>query len=171
MIKYDLNYYEKMLRQNSRSAEKIAKVRWNFIRQLNPRFVLDFGSGVGWFRAYKPEGIEVDSFDIGPYPQTGILRDYYNLICFWDVLEHISGFDSIKDVLTLTDYVALCVPIKPEKALLETWKHFKPGEHLNYFTEKSLDETFKKYSFHLLAKASPECPPREDVLSFIYIRA
>ncbi len=171
MIKYDLSYYEKMLRQNSRLAEKIAKVRWSFISRLNARFVLDYGSGVGWFRAYKPSDVEVDSFDIGPYPQTGILRDYYNLICFWDVLEHISGFNELKDILTSTDYVALSIPIKPDKVPIEKWKHFKPGEHLNYFSEKSLDEIFRKYSFHLLAKGSPECPPREDILSLIYMRA
>ena len=167
---YNLNYYEEMLRRNSKTAERIVNIRWKFISLLNPQIVLDYGSGVGWFRAYRPQDVEVDTYDVGRYPQTGILHKNYDIICLWDVLEHLHSLSEIENLLKKTHFIALSVPIKPEDKPLKRWKHFKPGEHLNYFTEQSLDEAFLRYSFRSIVKAHPECPPRQDILSAIYER-
>jgi hypothetical protein len=164
---YDLQYFEKMLRQNSKTAEEICKIRWEFIRSCGQR-VLDYGSGVGWFRAFRPEDKEVDSYDIGPYPQTGIRNNSYDVICLWDVLEHLPSFEEMEDIFTQTSYVAVSIPIKPAKTKIENWKHFKPGEHLHYFTVESLDAFFKKYDFKKVKSGYPECPPREDILNILY---
>lgn len=165
---YNLDYYEKMLRQNSMTAEKICSIRWDFVKEVNPKIVLDYGCGVGWFRAFRPEETEVDTYDIADYPQTGIQRDKYDLITFWDVLEHIPNFDRIWNLLDNADYVAVTIPIKPEGVDLLKWKHFKPGEHLHYFTEENLELLFKYYGFILIKKGKPECPPRQDVVSFLF---
>ena len=97
-MKYDLEYFDKMLRKNSGTAKRISKIRWKFISRVDPKLVLDYGSGVGWFRAFKPEGITVDTYDIGEYPQTGIQHSYYDIICFWDVLEHIYSMKEIESI-------------------------------------------------------------------------
>jgi len=170
-MKYDINYYEKMLRQNSKSAERISRVRWKFISPLNPKYVLDYGSGVGWFRAYRPEGVKVDTYDIGDFPQTGITQSFYSVVCFWDVLEHMANLSEIEGILNMTNYIALSLPVKPDSQPLRSWKHFKPGEHLHYFSEQSLDDIFEKYNFNLLLKGKPECPPRKDILSLVYQRS
>ena len=167
---YDIEYYEKMLRKNSKTAEKISLIRWKFVSLIKPHTVLDYGSGVGWFRAYRPYNVEVDSYDIGKFPQTGILRDNYDLICFWDVFEHLPNLVVIEDTINLANFVALSIPIKPLSQPISSWVHFKPGEHLNYFTEESLNAIFNNYGFKRLVKASPECPPRKDILSLIYER-
>jgi len=169
-MQYNLDYYEEMLRRNSKSAEEISAIRWKFISIIKPNCILDYGSGVGWFRAYKPQGVEVDTYDIGRYPQTGILHENYSIITFWDVLEHLSGFNEIEDVLKMTNYVAFSVPIKPIDEPLRSWKHFKPGEHLHYFTDPILNDVFRKYGFTQLIGGHPECPPRKDILSAIYQR-
>lgn len=167
---YDLAYYEGMLRDYSKTAEDICKIRWNFVAEIRPRIVLDYGCGIGWFRAFRPDGVVVDSFDIADYPQTGIRRIDYDLICFWDVLEHLPNFEVIADLLANANYVAVTVPIKPKNVALEKWKHFKPGEHLHYFTEKDLDSFFKEYNYKKLKRGYPECPPRQDILSALYER-
>jgi hypothetical protein len=77
---YNLDYYEEMLRRNSKTAEKITKIRWQFISRISPKLVLDYGSGCGWFRAYRPTEVTVDTYDIGKYPQTGIKHDFYSSI-------------------------------------------------------------------------------------------
>ena len=165
---YNLDYYEEMLKRNSKSAERIAKIRWKFVSQLNPKLVLDYGSGCGWFRAYRPPEVVVDTYDIGEYPQTGILHKYYSLVCFCDVLEHLTSLSEVDNVLKMAEFIAISVPIKPDKQPLATWKHFKPGEHLNYFSESSLKDIFLKYNFRCLIKGHPECPPRQDILSIIF---
>lgn len=168
-MNYDIEYFEKMLRQYSKTAEIISKIRWNFVSQVSPKIVLDYGSGIGWFRAFRPNGILVDSFDVANYPQTGIMASgQYDLVCMWDVLEHIPNFEIIQEVLGRSNYVAISIPIKPDGIRLEAWKHFKPMEHLHYFTKESLTALFQRYDFRLLAVDTPECPPREDIVSFIF---
>lgn len=170
-MRYDLAYYENMLRQYSATAEMISKIRWEWIAEFKPRTVLDYGSGVGWFKAWAPQGITVYSYDTGEYPQTGIELLMYDVTCFWDVLEHIRDFDVIEPILALSRNVAGTVPIKPEDIAFSNWKHFKPGEHLHYWTEETLTGLFGRYGFSLLKTGYPECPPRQEVLSFAYTRS
>lgn len=165
---YDLEYFEKMLRLNSATAEKICKIRWEWVSEVKPRTVLDYGSGVGWFRAHRPPGTEVFTFDVGPFPQTGIPLKLFDVVCFWDTLEHIPDFSKIEPILALTSWVALTLPIVDGP--LSASKHFKPGEHLHYFTEDTLSALFRKYGFRLMKKGSPECPPREEAHSFLFGR-
>ena len=167
-MKYDIEYYEKMLREYSGTGEEIAKIRWNWISELEPDVVLDYGSGVGWFRAWRPKGVQVHTFDIGPYLQTGIELIIYDVVCFWDVLEHIPDFEGIEPVLMLARNVAVSLPLGEGKDGLDRWKHFKPDEHLHYFTEEILDALFKRYGFHKGKIDQPECPPREDITSVLY---
>ena len=168
---YNLEYYELMLRQNSASAEAISKIRWDFISQLNPKIVLDYGSGPGWFRAWRPEGVEVCSYDVANYPQTGIELLSYDVVCFWDVLEHIPDFKVVEPVLRLSNAVAVSIPVTPsDPSLLTNWQHFKPGEHLHYFTTDTICALFKRYGFHLSESNQNECPPRKDITSFLFTR-
>jgi len=176
---YNLEYYEKMLREYSATAQEICRKRWDFLEtkmttpeyiRLGPMInVLDYGSGVGWFRAWRPHWAKVLTYDIAKYPQTGIQLQKYDVVCFWDVLEHISDFKEIEAVLALSDYVALSIPLV--KDTLVGWKHFKPREHLVYFTEDSLVALFHQYGFVPLHKSMEiECPPREDILTALFKR-
>jgi hypothetical protein len=166
---YDIEYYEHMLREYSVTAEKICKIRWDWIADVKPRYVLDYGSGVGWFRAFRPEDVEVDSYDIAVYPQTGLVATCdYDAVCFWDVLEHIPNFNSLANILKTTKYVALTLPLIDGVSDVATWKHFKPNEHLHFFTQDILVAMFNHYGFSLLKHGKPECPPREDVYSFLF---
>lgn len=167
---YGIDYYEAMLRAYSESAPDISRRRWEWLAELKPRRVLDYGSGVGWFRAFRPPGVEVDSFDVGPAPQTGIKTVVYDVVCFWDVLEHVPDFSELDPILRLARAVAGTVPVYNEGRDLVGWKHFKPGEHLHYFTEKTLQALLRKYGFRLLRISREwECPPREDIVNFLFV--
>jgi len=165
---YDLEYYELMLRNNSTTAKLISRIRWDWVMSVTPRTVLDYGSGVGWFRAYRPPGVDVFTYDIGAYPQTGIDFRLYDVVCFWDVLEHILDFSRIEPVLALARFVSITVPIKSPKKDYASWKHSKPSEHVKIFTESSLDDLLSYYGYKITRKGTPECPPREDITSFLY---
>ena len=165
---YNLGYYENTLRLNSGSAELICGIRWDFLADIRPRTVLDYGAGVGWFRAWRPEGVEVDSYDVGPSPQTGITRDTYDVLCLWDVLEHLPGFVEIDHLLKSCRHVALTVPCLPAGQDIRTWHHYKPQEHLHIFTEETIEALFDVMGFDLVKKGTPECPPRRDITSFLF---
>lgn len=167
---YNVDYFYNMLRMYSGTAERVCTARWKFVSEVKARTVLDFGSGCGFFKAFAPAGIEVDTFDLMPVPQTGITRDRYDLITLWDVLEHIPDLTSLKDVFIRTDHVAITVPIKPDGVKWNEYKHFKPGEHIHHFQEDYLDAVMDLFGFKCLYTGSPECPPREMIQSFMYRR-
>lgn len=175
MIKYDEKYYYNLLKIHTHTASQICDIRWKFVSQLdfnsNWPIVLDYGCGVGWFAAFRPGFIKednMDTFDIMPVPQTGIRHQQYDVIALWDVLEHIPDFTDLAPLLKNTDYVAISIPIKPKDVAWKDYKHFKPGEHLHYYSVELLEALFKVYKFTLLIDEMPECPPRVDIHSIIF---
>ena len=174
---YNLDYYEKMLREYSATAQEICRKRWSFLSEncepvalkQEKAKVLDYGSGVGWFRAFRPQWCDVWTYDIASYPQTGIELQTYDVLTMWDVLEHIPDFSKVEPLFRLADYVAVSLPVSKDG--LEDWKHFKPGEHLHYFREDSLRALFKKYGFGtVIMSYKVECPPRQDILTALFQR-
>lgn len=177
MIKYDTDYYYNLLKIHAGTAKKICDIRWQFIKNnIKPSdhlvTALDYGCGVGFMKAFAPEWItEVDTYDIMGVPQTGIRQSQYSIVMLFDVLEHIPDFTEILPILDRTEYVAVTVPIKPSNMKWKDYKHFKPGEHLHYFTHDLLRYMFKVMGFEMLNSGTPECPPREHVWSFLFKRA
>jgi len=165
---YSILYWDRMLRQNSGTAQFINAIRWHFLREVNPKIVLDYGSGPGWFRAFAPERIEVDTFDPSGWPQTGIRHKTYDLITFWDVLEHIPDLSVIKPFLFASRFLATSLPILPKGKDFKTWKHNKPGEHINVFTKNSLKHFLEKHNFQLIKDGDPESCIREDIYTALF---
>ena len=167
---YDLSYYDKMLRSYSGSAQLICERRWAWVAEAAPRTVLDYGAGIGWFRAFAPPGVQVDTYDVMPTPQTGITRTTYDLLTLWDVLEHLSSLTEIEALLLGARHVAISIPILPSDQSWIGWKHFKPHEHLFYPTHEQLKALFASFGFDEVKRGQPECPPREDIWNFLYRR-
>ena len=178
---YNAAYFVKEQRKNAGTAKQINDIRWSLIRQYCPKAtsILDYGCGCGYLTAFAPIGTSVDSFDIGiyyniPYPQTGIQRERYDVICLFDVMEHVDWDNSpdiqMKNMIKASDFVFITVPIFTGDDITK-WKHYRPGEHLYYFTEESLIMLLNSYGFSLVYKGYEECPPRIDIITFIFRKA
>ncbi len=173
-IEYDNDYFYNMLKMYSSSAKQICAARWEFVFEAlanveKPK-VLDYGSGCGFFKAFAPAPIEVDTYDLMKVPQTGITRRRYDLITFWDVLEHIPNLLDMRNIFDMTDWIGLTVPIKPADVAWKDYKHFKPGEHIHHFQEDYLCAVMEVFGFGLFKSGNPECPPRSMVGSFLFKR-
>lgn len=176
---YNARYLENLLEMYAGSMEDISNIRWQLIERLEAKTILDYGSGNNAFSLFRPDGVVIDSYDIGIiigsvlYPQTGIRHDKYDLICLWDVLEHVdwrnNPDEKMLEWIGKADALAATVPIFQDGEL-EEWKHFKPGEHLTYFTIESFIEFIKSLGFTILEHSQPECPPRTDIHSFLFRR-
>lgn len=169
-ISYDTNYFYNMLRMYAPSAKQICEARWKFVAEAEAQTVLDYGSGCGFFKAFAPEGVLVDTLDLMPVPQTGIKRFKYDLITFWDVLEHIPNLMEMRTIFDMTGWIAVTVPIKPADLAWKDYKHFKPGEHIHHFQEDYLCAVMDLFGFNLVKSGTPECPPRSMIGSFLFKR-
>ncbi|MCK4307109.1 adenylyltransferase/cytidyltransferase family protein [candidate division WOR-3 bacterium] len=169
-IRYNLDYWEILLKQNSKTAQEICELRWSFVACVAPLIILDYGCGPGWFRAFRPTGVEVDTYDIAPWPQTGILHDHYDLITFWDVFEHIRDLDSLIPLFGKARNIAMTIPILPKGKKLKEWKHYKPGEHFHYFSKDSIVSVMDQYGFKKVKEGWPEvdCGIRENIYSILF---
>lgn len=166
-MNYNLDYFESILTRCSTTAEKIFKIRWEFIKEFNPKTLLDYGCGVGWMRAYRPRDVIVDTFDIGCFPQTGIQHFNYDMICFWDVIEHMPDLSVLKEIFNKTKYVAISIPIRTKDTDMNTWVHHKPEQHYHWFYMEDFKKLIDSLGFEIVKIGQPECPPRTDVYNFV----
>jgi hypothetical protein len=177
---YGTDYYQLMRSLNTRTAEEINLRRWDLISLVPHALVLDYGCGLNFLAQYAPAGTTVDSFDIGrlngnPYPQTGLLHERYEVVALFDVLEHVewrhAPDEHMLEAIAACEAVALTVPILPPGTCMADWKHYKPGEHLTYFRAEDVQEFFDALGFcRRLVHDQRECPPRQDIHSFLFAR-
>lgn len=182
MIEYNVDYYYNLLRIQSQTGRMIADIRWEFIKEnllndfsvfIERLSVLDYGCGVGFMKAFAPDWAMVDTYDIMPVIQTGIRADKYDLVMLYDVLEHIDWVKKpdrkIENIFKRTKRIVITIPILPQGKDFRTWKHRKTGEHLTRFENKNtVINFFKKRNFECIAMAKNECPPREDIVTFLF---
>jgi len=150
---------------------------WNFI---------DIGPGDGAFMRALSNELPTDEdyvfgFDVNPV-MIGRLMDesrfavpnqpgdepHWSCMCFWDSFEHILRPDqTIKSAKS----VAMSIPIFRNREHALASKHFRPDEHIWYFTEAGIEAFMKREGFELLMKDDTETRiGREDIMSFVFRR-
>ena len=124
--------------------------------------ILDYGYGDGAFLkvmkifGYNVFGYETHGINYGI--SEGLpLGHHYNLVCFFDSLEHLPDLPSIVGKI-IADNIIISVPqsptsVWPHSLPLEAWKHYKPGEHLHYFNPNSLELLMRSHGY-ILRKTS-----------------
>ena len=167
MVSYDAQYAHQY---DLRPVKEMSVLRWNYIQsQLNlpaASRVLDVGYGNGAFlkRARAAEmsifGIDLHTEDFGIPVVSFDTPQNYDLVCFFDSLEHFPKFDPIFQLKTR--HVIVSIPNTPDFLLTtpQHWRHYKPGEHLHYFSVASLDKLMRTWGF---AKRLAEGYPEDDL--------
>lgn len=96
----------------------------------------------------------------------------FKAFTFWDVLEHVDNpdrhyFRFIQD----GSLVFTCLPVFEELREVRKSRHYKPNEHLYYWTEQGLIDWMVLYRFRLLERQNFETEAgRESITSFAFIR-
>ena len=176
-FKYDKEYFDCYLDyNNSPICKDLHRARKEFVDKYHGKLVLDIGVGSGEFIKSRPK---TKGYDINPHAVNWLeTYGYYSdqfadfkAFTFWDVIEHVQDPNSYFKHIRKDAYLFTSIPVFKKLERVRLSKHYKPNEHLYYFTEEGFINWMALYGFRLLEKDDFESRlGREDVMSFAFKR-
>ena len=156
-------------------SKELNDFRYDFVdyhRSRDWSQVIDVGIGAGAF----VERSGCRGLDINPHAIVwlkerelwGPGEKGYDAMTFWDSFEHIEDHDGY---LKSVKWVFMSLPIFLGIADTLMSKHFKPGEHIWYFTHGGLVKYMEGYGFTLVDHNQRETEiGREGIGSYAFVR-
>lgn len=173
---YDGDYFAKyQVMDLSDMGVKLTQARVEFVNKYYiGDDIVDIGVGGGRFcielGAY---GYDVSVEAIKWLKANGMYRDPYqspsDALTFWDSLEHIPDPEII--IGQAKRWVFVSMPIYEDIEHCFASKHYKPGEHLHYWTDQGLIDWFARRGFVCIDCHDAETQiGREGILSYAFKR-
>ena len=142
------------------------------------RAVLDVGVGSGEFIEARPHtwGYDVDERAAAWLREVGKWSDRFEdfwAFTFWDVIEHLEEpyWDYFRHIRPGA-YLFTCLPIFTDLCRIRESRHYRPGEHLMYFTEEGFVRWMRMHGFECLERNDFETRAgRDSILSFVFRRS
>ena len=134
------------------TTEVMSHLRLGFVSGVcNSGKLLDVGYGNGSFlklaakAGFDAYGNDVHKVDYGVHDVELVSEDRWNVITFFDSLEHFTSLEGPRHAASRADNIVISFPCRPPLFPVRSkdWKHFRPGEHLHYFSLKSLTRFFE----------------------------
>ena len=178
-VPYDAPYFDKYVGyEGTEIARAINAGRVDLVNRhvVCDGGVLDIGIGSGEFIKSRPHTF---GFDVNPKAVEWLharhrWSDKFYLFqgfTFWDVLEHVEEPERYFERMPDSAFVFLSVPIFGDLTAIRASKHYRPGEHLYYFTEEGLARWMAMHGFRLLERDDFETRAgRDNILSFAFRR-
>lgn len=179
-ISYDAGYFEHYRKLDSQPmAAALTRARIELVSKfVNPARGIDIGIGGG--RYVLESGAA--GFDVCPEarswlindgrfedPYAGVTRWMFEHITCWDSLEHIPEPEKLLE--RVSGWLFVSMPIYTGLADLLASKHYKPGEHLHYWTFDGFVKWCAAQGFELMEVNHAETElGREGITSFAFKR-
>lgn len=177
VISYDDDYYAKCRSYEDQAiAVAINAGRIELVARHYSGRLLDVGIGSGEFVRKRPNTF---GLDVNPVAIEWLKRNDrwserlggFGAVSFWDVLEHVETPEAYLRQVNLHAYLFTCLPIMYSLGGIRLSKHYRPGEHLFYWTEDGFVQWMGRHGFMLLESASFEIDAgRESIYSFAFKR-
>jgi len=175
IVSYDDEYYNKCLSYEDQAiALAINKGRIELVAEhYGAGPVLDVGIGSGEFVKKRPNTY---GNDINPVAIEWLKRndlwgrlDEFSAFTFWDVLEHIETPEDYLKHIPLHGFLFTSLPIFAHLDDIKFSRHYRPGEHLQYFTDLGFQAWMAQHGFILLERQNFETQAgRESILSYAF---
>ncbi len=178
LVAYDEAYYAKCAGYEGQEiANKINAGRVELVNKyVGPNKVVDVGIGSGEFIRTRPNTYGTD---VNPAGIEWLKRNDrwvekiigFAAVTFWDVLEHIPEPEQYLKQIGLGCYLFTSIPIVYALGAIRLSKHYRPGEHLYYYTEEGFVSWMERHGFQLLETQTFEIEAgRESIYSFAFRR-
>jgi hypothetical protein len=175
---YDDAYYAKCASyEGQQIAEKINAGRIALVdKYVGIGRIVDVGIGSGEFIRKRPNtwGHDVNPAGIEWLKRNDLWAKTLTPFAgatFWDVLEHVEEPEQYLRQVQLHAFVFTSLPIFYGLGGIRLSKHYRPGEHLYYWTEDGFIEWMQRHGFmHLETQRFEMEAGRESILSFAFRR-
>jgi hypothetical protein len=177
-IKYDKEYWEKYIKyEENEVCNPLNDFRCSIAEKYCSN-VLDVGIGSGSF--IKKLKIQKKGFDVNKYAvewlkNNNLYHDPYTEenrfdgYCFWDVLEHFENPNDILCKVQKNAFVITSIPIFNDITKVHLSKHYRPNEHLCYFTTNGIVKFFSDLFYDCIEIRSDEIKiGRQDIMTFVF---
>ena len=142
--------------------------------------VLDFGAGDGAFlREARSWGFDAKGFEVirsaaDALAAEGLYDDdpgMFDAVTAWDSIEHMDDPGRMLRRITRGALFCCSLPIFGDLRGIRHSKHYRPGEHLLYFTDEGFVDWMKRYGFRLLERSDHEVKAgRESIGAYAFCR-
>lgn len=138
--------------------------------------VLDVGVGAGQFIEARPNtwGKDVNPKAIEWLKEKGKLEENFGrfqAFTFWDVLEHVAEPARYFKHMADGSWLFTSLPVFKDLNRVRHSKHYKPREHLYYWTEAGFIEWMALYRWRLRERSTQESDAgRDSIMSFAFQR-
>lgn len=165
-------------------AQTIKRYKNACMYPINPYTLLDYGCGSGAFvkaakrSCYCAYGFDVNDFTADLRPPKNFKPD---IVTAWDAFEHLTDTQQAEFFKTAENAKIIVVSVPDFTHALNTpdafnsWRHYRPGEHLHYYTAIALTTRFEKEGFTLSYMSHSEdkvrkAPWKNNILTVGFIR-
>ena len=178
VIDYNDDYYKKV--KDKTNKKLINAIRKDIVDKHSPSgMVLDMGCGDGSFLDLMKVGFGHDimpkavewlndrNMYINPYIK---IPEDVTTITMWDSLEHLPEPKIfLSKITTQTLFVAM--PIVTDMRRIRQFCHYRPNEHLIYFTHNGFMDWMKKQGFYCVDNNDLETKAgRREIETFVFRR-
>ncbi len=135
-----------------------------------PESILDVGYGTGAFlkvcetQVSNRYGHDISGWNVpeGCEFVDNILEKEFDVITFFDSLEHMNDIEFVKDLKC--NYVCISLPWCHyfNDEWFDSWKHRKPNEHLWHFNDRSLQNFMTRMGYEVVNICNLEDVTREN---------
>ena len=142
--------------------------------------LLDVGVASGdFFRAAEKAGYDVKGYDIIP-DVVSLLKKInkyessaagFDIVTMWDTLEHMQYPSLWLESASRGALLLVSVPIFKSLGDIRQSKHYRPGEHLYYWTHVGFVDWMALYGYRLIVCSGHEIKAgREQILAYAFVR-
>lgn len=175
LVPYDSAYWQKYLVMDATEmGAELTRARVDMVRRHHMGGGVDVGIGGGRFvRESGFHGYDVNKDAVEWLKQEGAYLDPYlckpEAVTCWDSLEHIPNPDLLLNAIGKWLFVSM--PIYEGQAHCLGSKHYRPGEHIHYFTAEGLVNYCADRGFMLVEHNTVESDiGREGIISFAFLK-
>jgi len=178
IVSYDEPYYQKCASyEDQEIAQRINEGRIDLVRRhFGDGPLCDVGIGSGEFLRKRGNtwGQDINPVAIESLKRSDRWAPYlcdFLAFSFWDVIEHIENPEDVFRQMPGGSYLFASLPIFENLWRIRDSKHYRPGEHLYYWTEHGFVAWMALHGFELLEADDFETRAgREAIKSFAFCR-